>query len=163
MPDHPCPCGSGRSFEHCCSPLLARQRDPASAEELMRSRYSAYVRGDIDYLAETLHPDRRDTHDAEATRRWAEQADWLGLEVIGCSAGGEDDDKGVVEFIASYRQDGRIVRHHEVSSFVRHDGRWFFVEGELVPPATRRRETGKVGRNAPCPCGSGLKYKKCCG
>ncbi len=163
MTDGSCPCGSDLRFADCCEPLLQYRRPATTAEALMRSRYCAYVLADIDYLEETLEPDERATHDRESTRRWAEQADWLGLEVIGCSGGGEEDDKGVVEFIASYRQNGRILRHHEVSSFVRRDGRWYFVEGELIPPATRARNHPKVGRNAPCPCGSGLKYKRCCG
>ncbi|HFE48116.1 MAG TPA: YchJ family protein [Chromatiaceae bacterium] len=157
-----CYCGSGVAFDDCCGPLLSRIRKASTAERLMRSRYSAYVVRDVDYLEYSLHPERLASHDPEGTRRWAEQAEWLGLRVVGCSGGGEEDAHGVVEFVASYRRDGRIVRHHEISTFQRVAGDWYFVEGEVLPSGVPS-DAAKVGRNDPCPCGSGRKYKKCCG
>jgi len=158
-----CPCGSGLAYADCCQPVITGQRPAATAEQLMRARYSAYDQGVITFLGDSLHPGHKDDWDEAATRRWAERADWLGLEIVATEQGGEDDDQGVVEFIAGYREDGVARRHHEISRFARHEGRWYYVEGSTPAVQTRRLEVPKVGRNDPCPCGSGRKYKKCCG
>ena len=76
--------------------------------------------------------------------------------------GGEKDTTGVVEFVANYEVEGNAVRHHEISDFRRVEGEWFFRDGKEIP-VTVWRDTPKVGRNDPCPCGSGKKYKKCHG
>jgi SEC-C motif domain protein len=121
----------------------------------MRSRYTAYVRGEIDYLVET--------HDAKVDRagieRWSRESRWLGLEIVSVERGGEADDEGVVEFIARGESAGKPFSHHERSRFRRVDGRWKYLDGGQ-PPA-RRAVT--PGRNDPCPCGSGKKFKKCHG
>jgi SEC-C motif-containing protein len=158
-----CPCGSGRDFEQCCGPLLAGERQPETAEALMRARYTAYAKADIAFLTESLHPDHRFDHDEAATRRWAERSEWLGLEIVETSGGQAADDEGEVEFIATFKEKGAVRRHHERSRFRRQAGRWYFVDGEPVAPRTRVNAAPKVGRNDPCPCGSGRKYKKCCG
>ncbi|MCB1865930.1 MAG: SEC-C domain-containing protein [Chromatiales bacterium] len=155
-----CPCGSGKTFDACCGPILAGGQ-AATPEALMRARYTAYVRMQLAFLGDSLHPEHRDDYDPDATRRWAEQAEWLGLEVIGSQLRGDDD--GMVEFIARYREKGVPRKYHERAVFKRSDGRWYFVDGRMVSPPTVTRETPKVGRNDPCPCGSGKKYKKCCG
>lgn len=158
-----CPCGSQLPFESCCRPLIAGEHSAATAEALMRSRYTAYVVGAVDYLHDTLHPDYRSDHDREATRRWAAESAWLGLQIVSTEQGGEEDQVGVVEFIASYKEKGMARRYHELSRFLRVDGNWFYVDGEVQRPGTVVNEKGKVGRNDPCPCGSGKKYKYCCG
>ncbi len=129
----------------------------------MRSRYSAYAVGAVDYLGESLHPEHRSDWDRDATARWAERSAWLKLEIVDTEAGGVDDDEGVVEFIARFTERGQPKQHHERSRFRRHEGRWYYVDGEVPKPQTQRHDTPKVGRNEPCPCGSGKKYKKCCG
>ena len=129
----------------------------------MRSRYSAYAVGAIDYLGDTLHPDYRGDWDRDATARWATNSQWLGLEIRDVEAGGENDSRGVVEFVASFTDQGVHKVHQERSNFEKKDGRWYYVDGDIPKPATQRHETPKVGRNDPCPCGSGKKYKKCCG
>jgi len=159
----PCPCGSGRTLEECCGPILDGSREAATAEALMRARYSAFPEKRIPFLGHTLHPGHRDDYDEEATRRWADQASWLGLEILAVEQGGEDDERGSVEFVARYRERGVLRNYHERSEFSRYKGRWCFVSGEMVKPETRVRSDAKVGRNDPCPCGSGKKYKKCCG
>ena len=121
-----CPCQSGRVYAQCCAPLHGGEM-AANAEALMRSRYSAYVQGDADYLLQTWHastrPDALDFSDAAATR-------WLGLEVQ--RYGTADPDHAIVEFVARYRIGGApAVRLHEISRFVREDGRWFYVDGEF--------------------------------
>jgi SEC-C motif-containing protein len=87
----------------------------------------------------------------------------LGLKILDVKAGRPEDDEGTVEFIATYKDHDLVKPHHEISSFRKLDGNWYFVDGELVPPVTEVRSQPKVGRNDPCPCGSGKKYKKCCG
>lgn len=129
----------------------------------MRSRYSAYVEKAVDYLGETLHPDHRADWDRQSTRRWADNARWLGLEIVAVDAGQEADAEGWVEFIARFEEDGREHRHHERGRFGRHAGRWYYVDGQVPRPTTQRHAGPRVGRNDPCPCGSGRKFKKCCG
>ncbi|MBI1260302.1 MAG: YchJ family protein [Rhizobiales bacterium] len=155
-----CPCGSGKTFGDCCAPYLAGSALPPSPEALMRSRYSAFATHNIDYLESTLLPGTRDDFDRDGVREWAEGATWTGLEVRHTEAGGPMDQTGVVEFIAHFSMQGEPRLHHETSSFVRQDGRWWYVDGIM---GARPRKVEKIGRNDPCSCGSGKKYKKCCG
>lgn len=158
-----CPCGSGRTESECCGRFLDAGQKPETAEELMRARYTAHTRVDLDYIAATHDPASREAHDGDVTRRWIARAEWLGLDIRRTEAGGPGDDSGVVEFIAHYRERGERRRHHEVAEFRRgEDGNWLFVDGEAPKPETVTQTAPKVGRNDPCPCGSGKKYKKCC-
>lgn len=156
-----CPCGSGRDLADCCGPILDGVPAP-TAEALMRSRYSAFVVGRLDHLETTLAPEARGDYDPDHTSQWAEQATWRGLEIVDTVAGGVDDATGEVEFIARFRIHGQDHAHHERSSFRRIDDIWHYVDGFTPKPETRVVGR-KVGRNEPCPCGSGKKYKKCCG
>lgn len=124
-PGEPCPCGSGQRYAACCGPLHAGERPAASAEALMRSRYSAYVLKLADYLLATWHPSTRPSELDLA----ADDSKWLGLDVKRHEV--QDDDRAMVEFVARYRIAGRGHRLHELSRFVREDGRWFYVDGEL--------------------------------
>jgi SEC-C motif domain protein len=155
-----CPCGSGAAYALCCEPFITGAKLAATPEQLMRSRYSAYVKVAADYLYETTHPNHRKGYDHEGTRTWAESAEWQGLEII-ASSGGADDLVGQVEFKARYAENGEDKEHHELGQFRKLDGRWLFTEGKMGgrQPIT----SAKVGRNDPCPCGSGSKFKKCCG
>lgn len=76
--------------------------------------------------------------------------------------GGEDDTKGMVEFVARYRKNSQAFDHHEIAEFVKEDDRWYFKDGHAPQPMQAIRNGPKIGRNDPCPCGSGKKYKKCC-
>ncbi len=159
-----CPCGSGLDFNKCCEPYLSGQRKPSTAEQTMRARYTAYTRADMAFIASTLHPEAREDHDEESARRWAEGSQWLGLEIRATEDGGDGDDEGAVEFVARYRDaKGMLQSHHELSLFTRVDGEWRFRDSRSPPQEQVRREAPKVGRNDPCSCGSGKKYKKCCG
>ncbi len=157
-----CHCGLEKPYEECCQPLIKGQADAKTAEELMRSRYSAYAQGEIDYIAATIDPDRTEGFDEKSARDWAENSEWHGLEVVSTYKGEEGDETGQVEFIAHYSQNRAKTKHHELADFRTIDGKWFFVDGEAVAPQPVKRDTPKVGRNDPCPCGSGKKYKKCC-
>jgi SEC-C motif-containing protein len=155
-----CPCGSEQDYSACCGPIIQDVSLAETAEQLMRARYSAHVKLEIDFISATTHPDQRDDYDEKTAREWAEESDWLGLEIINAT-GGRGDDKGVVEFIARYRIKNANHSHHERASFERLNGLWYFADGEMVKNAPIT--VAKVGRNEPCPCGSGKKFKKCCG
>ena len=158
-----CPCGSEREYQACCGVQHTGEQPAATAEALMRARYSAFVRQAFGFLSDSLHPDHRADHDAAATRRWAERAEWLGLEIVSQQGGEGADEQGEVEFIATYKENGVVRQHHETSRFQRHDGAWYYVDGQPVAVQTQVNSAPKVGRNEPCPCGSGKKYKRCCG
>lgn len=127
----------------------------------MRSRYTAYVRGAIDYLVETHDPATRATLDRAAIATWSRQTEWLGLEILEVARGGAEHDDGIVEFLARGRTRGAPFEHRERSRFRRRDGRWYYLEGTHVPQ--RAPAPAAPGRNDPCPCGSGMKYKRCHG
>ena len=158
-----CHCGADTDFEACCKPFLDGEANAKTAEELMRSRYSAYVSEKIDYIVNTHDPDRREDVDRDSTEKWAKEASWAGLEIVDTQDGGVNDDQGVVEFIARYTMKGGEYLHHERSQFRKIDETWYYVDGEMVKPKPVVRDAPKVGRNDPCPCGSGKKFKKCCG
>ncbi len=123
----------------------------------MRSRYTAHVRGDVDYIARTLAPESQAGFDRRAVADWATQSEWLGLRIVATERGEAWDDEGIVEFVATYRRDGRAQEHRERSIFRKTGaGEWLFVRGAAPAPL-------KAGRNDPCPCGSGKKHKTCCG
>lgn len=147
-----CPCGSGRALGTCCGPLLDGE-PAATAEQLMRSRYTAYALGFGDYVLRTWHGSTRPAALDTALPVWQ------GLEIVAAEAGGVGDEAGTVEFRARYLDRGRPGVLHETSRFAREHGRWVYVDGRLHPAVSK----AAPGRNRPCPCGSGRKYKRCCG
>ena len=158
-----CPCKSGKTFGECCGPIIAGTAKAESAEAVMRARYTSYVTGDIDYLKTSATKAVQEEFDEEASKAWSRAAEWHGLEIIKTEGGQKGDKKGVVEFRALYTANNEFCNHHEVSNFVLEKDGWKFDSGELVGEKPIVREEPKVGRNDPCPCGSGKKYKKCCG
>ena len=155
-----CYCGIGESYETCCQPYHSGAAYAPTPEALMRSRYSAYTAEAIDYLGETHHPRKREEFDEASALAWARDSEWLGLEIVLTEDAG--DDEGYVEFKARYTRDGTTITHHERSRFVKIDGRWYYDDGRMLAEPVKRAGP-KVGRNDPCPCGSGKKYKKCHG
>jgi len=95
-----CPCTSGKSFADCCEPYISGAQIPETAEAMMRARYTAHTRVDMDFVIATHHPDSADDINTEGTRQWAEQSDWLGMEVLRVEKGGTSDKSGKVEFVA---------------------------------------------------------------
>jgi len=156
-----CFCGSDATYDKCCEPVISGAQPATTAEQLMRARYSAYVGVQMDFIFESTHPDHREGYDHAGTEEWAKSSEWLGLEIIGTTKGGENDNNGEVEFIARFREKGVLREHHEQASFKKEDGCWYFAEGNMVKP--KPVSVSKTGRNDPCSCGSGIKYKKCCG
>ena len=151
-----CPCNSGNAYSSCCEPLIVGQECAVTAEALMRSRYTAYVVKDVNYLLRTWHSSTR-----PATMVPVTISDWYGLHIVRTQAGNESDTHGVVEFKAKAVYGKKILNLHEVSRFVKENNQWLYIDGDILesPPVVSH----KVGRNAPCPCGSGKKYKRCCG
>lgn len=157
-----CPCCSGKTYDDCCKPILEGGKPALTAEALMRARYTAHTKTMVPFIVKSIHPEREEKHDEGTIREWCTSSDWKKLEVIKTVNGGADDDEGLVEFIATYGTKQGIRKHHEIANFKKHEGEWFFFDG--APPKVSQvvRQGPKVGRNDPCICGSGKKYKKCC-
>jgi len=125
----------------------------------MRSRYTAYVEKNSAYVLRTWHPSTRPSVLDPAT-----QPDWCGLTIVRTGQGREAGNEGIVEFVATALVRNRVCKLHEVSRFVKEAGQWLYVGGEIIGNGELvDADTGKVSRNDPCPCGSGKKFKKCCG
>ena len=120
-----CPCGRGAAFEACCGRYLGTGVPAPDAESLMRSRYTAFVRGDTAHLLATWHASRR-----PAALELDAGAKWLGLEVRRHTP--IDESRAEVEFVARSRVQGRGQRLHERSRFVREEGHWFYVDGDIL-------------------------------
>lgn len=148
-----CPCQSGKKYTACCERFITQQALPENAEQLMRSRYSAFVLNQRDYLLMTWQSTHRPAQlELDTSMRW------LGLRIIDTPpAQGEST---TVEFEARMLLNGMVDALHERSRFVLQQGRWLYTNGELLPPSFAR---WKPGRNEPCPCASGKKFKRCCG
>ena len=119
-----CPCGSGKVIEACCGLYLKGTPAP-TPEALMRSRYTAYVQRDADYLKQTWHPSTR-----PADLELEDDVKWLGLKIVKVQ-GAEKNETGTVHFIARFKIGGRGHRMEEISRFVREEGRWFYLDGEV--------------------------------
>src|SRR5688500_5156809 len=99
-----CPCGSNYSYDKCCGPFLAGTALPETAEKLMRSRYTAYTRANIEYIKKTMAPEAKKGFDPVGTKQWAEESKWKGLKIVATEKGGPTDTIGMVEFTATYEK-----------------------------------------------------------
>lgn len=123
---HYCPCGTGTPYGDCCRPLHRSERAAATAEELMRSRYSAFAELDESYLLRSWHPATR-----PASVAFDPDLRWVGLEIVATEAGRVEDRDGIVEFRAHHRRGDEQGVLHEVSRFRRQDGAWLYVRGRI--------------------------------
>lgn len=147
-----CPCGSNKEYPDCCAPVLADHRRALTAEMLMRSRYTAFVK----------------KHTAHLLRTWIEKnrpaslnvdnhpVTWIGLVIHKTIDGQATDSTGKVHFTSTYIESGQLCSLHETSDFSKKNGLWYYDDGlcEVVKK--------KIERNRPCPCGSEKKFKRCC-
>ncbi|MEX6503161.1 YchJ family protein [Pseudomonas zhanjiangensis] len=147
-----CPCGSGEKLPDCCGRYHAGTAAP-DAQALMRSRYSAYALGLIDYLLATTLPAQQAGLDREAIKRWSTQSQWLGLQVESSEELDGQPPHARVTFTAHWRDNDGEHHHRERSAFVQRDNHWYFIDPTV---------SLNPGRNDPCPCGSGQKLKRCC-
>lgn len=150
-----CPCCSQKKYADCCERFISKKIAAPTPETLMRSRYTAYTQANIAYIVATMQPPASNDFDAADATHWASAVKWMKLEVLHSE---EDDDEGLVEFIAHFVLNGSHQTLHEVSIFKREDEQWFYVDAE--EPDTHK--VTKLTRNDPCLCGSGTKFKKCC-
>lgn len=147
-----CPCQSGKSYTDCCQPFHLHQMIPDSAEKLMRSRYTAYTQVNIPYIVETTVPVQQPLLDQQAMQLWGDETDWAGLKIISHQPF-VSKIHSWVEFKAFFNIENGIDAHHERSLFVLISGRWYFVDPTVPLPSQKQ----------PCVCGSGKKFKHCCG
>ncbi|MDX8380559.1 MAG: YchJ family protein [Ghiorsea sp.] len=145
-----CPCDSGKTLDHCCKPYHDGTMAAPTAEALMRSRYTAFVLNLPDYIWKTWH---------ESTRPELEilgglGLKWINLNILSTEAGSATDTQGKVHFIASFVQGKKGKKLDETSDFIKLDDSWVYIDGES--------STSDISRNEPCPCGSGIKFKRCC-
>jgi SEC-C motif-containing protein len=156
-----CPCGSNQTYAKCCESFLLGKSFPSTPEALMRSRYSAFTFSNIDYISQTMTGVALKNFNADNAKAWAKKIKWLGLKVVHSSP--IENNHGTVEFIVDYILDGRRQTLHEISEFQHENDRWYYVDGAPGDNVNALEQSEKIGRNDPCPCGSGDKYKKCCG
>ena len=156
-----CPCLSKKSYSACCEPYIAGKAAAPTAEALMRARYTSYATGKIDFIEKTHAPESRADFDRKASEKWAKDSTWKGLAVVATKDGGPGDATGIVSFIAGFSQAGQDYEHHEIATFRKEGSTWLFVDGKSPKPETYVNTSPDVGRNDPCHCGSGKKFKKC--
>ena len=157
-----CPCGSGAAFAECCEPIIKGTRESETAEELMRARYSAFVTHAIDFIVASTHSRTRKEIDLDFIREWSETSTWQALQILETRQ--VNANKAFVSFEARFANPaGEDQIHREKSLFERENEEWKFVTGDELKNPTVRYEIPPPGRNDPCPCGSGRKYKKCHG
>lgn len=126
----PCPCTSKLPYDKCCQPFVEGRRLPETAVKLMRSRFTAYALGKVDYLVETTAEAKRGDLDREELKAYCASISCIGLKIVSSEAGGPADDAGVVKFHASLQHGGRRSLHIERSTFVREAGAWRYQDGE---------------------------------
>ncbi len=163
LPPNACPCCSGAPLDACCLPILKGKRKAETAEQLLRARYTAFTRVETDYILATHHSRTRGDIKREEVEDWAKNSEWLGLEVQKMAGGQATDTEGQIIFLAKYRADGKEQEHWEHSFFEKENGEWRFLDAQGLQQGPIRRNEPKVGRNDPCTCGSGKKFKKCHG
>ena len=155
-----CPCGSGAQLTQCCGPYIEGKALPVTPEALMRSRYAAYVLANIDYIRDTSFGEALTAFSYEDSLDWAKNSNWKGLEIVHASPA--DSDRATVEFSVLFVQSGLEKRLEEKSRFQRVKGRWYYEGSDKFRLIDQANKRAKLGRNDPCHCGSGKKYKKCC-
>lgn len=156
-----CPCCSGEDYKVCCEPVI-QNNSADSPLTLMRSRYTGYATGQAEYLFNTTHPKTRVELSLREIESWAKENTWTKLEIVNTEKGTSQDKSGVVEFKAFFTDiNNRNQTHHERSTFLKENEKWYYCEGLANP--SKNNSSKSISRNDPCPCGSGKKYKKCCG
>jgi SEC-C motif domain protein len=122
-----CPCGLANSYEECCALAHQSLYNSKTAEQLMRSRYTAFTMADGNYLMKSHHSSTRPLSEKKSIVKWAKSVEWLGLEIINKSNGLEDDTEGTVEFKAHYKDKHGEQFIHENSKFVKEKGVWVYL------------------------------------
>jgi len=155
--DQPCPCGSGQKFSACCQPILQQKKPAANAEQLMRSRFTAHVARDYAHLHRSVLETSKEPYVEDPN---AGGTNWTRL-VIHAHEPGPKPDFATVDFTAYFTEGDAERAFHEKAEFQKVEGTWFYTKALRQGTAPIRASKKEVGRNDPCPCGSGKKYKQC--
>lgn len=147
-----CYCGTSLPFNLCCEPFISQRQKPATPEQLMRSRYSAFNIGNVKYLVDTISEELKEHDDFIVIQKTINETKWLGLKII--ESIDINSQTGFVEFVAFFSDEINFGQLHEKSLFKKLEGNWLYTSGEQLPPI-------KIGRNDICFCNSGKKFKKC--
>ena len=150
-----CPCCSGSDYSICCQPFLLGSQKPENAEQLMRSRFTAYSECNAQYIFETYTSDSQKTTAVSDIEEWAKENKWLRLAV---HQHNPLSDPAQVEFSAFYLNKDYLYEMRECSNFFKENGQWRYHDGDIIKHA----QIARIKRNDECPCLSGKKYKKCC-
>lgn len=153
-----CPCCSGKLFNSCCEPFLLGNKLPATAVELMRSRYCAYSFANIDYISHTMRGKATQNFNSDSAKEWAQNAIWCGLTILDPGKQTNNTEKDEVEFAARYIMNNTLFILQERSQFEKIEGKWYYVSGTLTSHPPRL-----LHPSDPCPCGSRKKFSQCCG
>lgn len=158
----PCPCGSGFTLGACCGQYFDGIHSAPTPEALLRSRYTAHVTHHHSYLIDTTHSAYKKQESEADITKWIDQLEWKGFTILTSVGGKKQDTTASIAFIAHFRVNGIPQEMRETAHFIKEDGKWFYTHGDVEGHITYTRTQPKIGRNDPCPCGSGKKYKKCC-
>lgn len=155
-----CPCGSSKLFHDCCQLYIVEELNPSTAQELMRSRFSAYATGNAQYIVNTyalIEKEKQSINDIEA---WADECTWIALKI-------HESLTNIVEFSAYYIADNKLCELRERSNFILEEDKWRYIDGNIKVNS----ELGNIKRNETCPCNNyptswslkkNKKYKHCC-
>jgi SEC-C motif domain protein len=124
-----CPCRSGLLFANCCEPFISGKKDAKTAQELMRSRYTAFTQANVDYLMRSHSAKTRPIKERKSIEKWARSVVWMGLTILNTQDGEASDEIGYVEFKALYLENGKPEQIHKKSLFQRENGKWVYVSG----------------------------------
>jgi SEC-C motif-containing protein len=122
-----CPCGNNQTIENCCGAIIKGEKEALTAEELMRSRYTAFTKGNGDYLMASHSVNTRELKDKKDLENWAKSVTWMHLDVLNTTDGKANDTQGTVEFKAFFVDHGKVDVIHENSSFRIENGKWVYV------------------------------------
>ncbi len=159
----PCPCCSEKSFGECCQPILKGRERAETAEDLLRARYTAFVVGEVDFIVSSHHSKTKAEVNRDEIAKWSKDSEWEGLKILQKEAGTASDSTGTLIFHAKYKQEGKTQDHYEKSFFEKEQGEWNFLDAQGIQTGPYVRTEPKLGRNDPCHCGSGKKFKRCHG
>ncbi len=164
---HPllCPCGSTQEYTQCCALIHQNPQQTPSAEKLMRSRFCAFVLDNADFIIKTYHSSCHASLSSSQIEQ-ATKLEWLKLEIVSTQ---QNSNESFVEFKAWFNENNQLQLLHEKSRFVKElindQWCWRYIDGEhieSIDTPKEKQQSAKINRNAPCPCNSGKKYKKCC-
>jgi Uncharacterized protein conserved in bacteria len=152
-----CPCGSGKPYTNCCEPFIKKTQKPDTAEQLMRSRFSAFCLKKYPYLVDTHHPSLREANELNHLEKSNNKTHWVKLTIHQTAQGDKKDRHGQVKFSAFFNDHDQFFVLHETSRFIQENGQWFYLDGN----ASIKNAEYQLKRNDPCWCGSGKKFKHC--